>query len=297
VPAKKLLWLDTDIGDDVDDALALGLAASSPELELVGVSTVFRNARERARLAWKVLEDFGAPGVPVYAGLSRPRRQPVERFRMSQGRVVGAAHRRRPVPGRGVERMVEAVLARPGRVTLVSIGPLTNVAAAITREPRFAGALKGCVAMCGVYGEQSREWNIHCDPEAAAVVFGSGLRPRVVGLDVTRRCVMSAKDLAAFRTSRRPGARLLWRLSRLWQGGRRGRRPTLHDPLAVALLLDPNLVTLCPMKVDVELRGRFTRGFTVARAAPGRGAADALVAVDVAAARFLRLFRERVAGR
>ena len=288
--------LDTDIGDDVDDALALTFALLCGRIELLGVTTVFRDTVRRAELACCVLEALGRSDVAVYAGLGKPLLDPA-----AEGRAAIAAHRsrqmeaierypasRRPGDRRAVDFIIDTVMGGDGEITLVPIGPLTNIAAALTLEPRLAERARICL-MGGCTHRLKAEWNAACDPGAARIVFGSGPPITMVGLDVTERCRMSYEQVRAIGAVDRPINRLCFELIHLWGGDAREPRPVLHDPLAVAMVFDPTFCETRSMRIDVETRSEHLAGATVPRR-EGEGEPNAEVCVAVDAERFLSYF-------
>ena len=288
--------LDTDIGDDVDDALALTFALLCREIELLGVTTVFRDTVRRAELACCVLEALGRSDVAVYAGLGKPLLDPV-----SKGRAAIAAHRprqmevierypasARPHDRRAVDFIIDTVMGGDGEITLVPIGPLTNIACAFTLEPRLTEKARICL-MGGCTHRVRAEWNAACDPEAARIVFGTGVPITMVGLDVTERCRMSYEHVRAIGAVERPINRLCFELIHLWGGDALEPRPVLHDPLAVGMAFDPAFCETRSMRIEVETRSAHLGGATVpSRAGEGRPNAEVCVAVD--AERFLAYF-------
>jgi purine nucleosidase len=301
------LILDTDIGDDVDDALALALAVGSPEVELVGVTTVYQCAGLRARLARHLLAAYGRPDVPVQAGVDRPllgRLRPA--WVPNQAAVLreaqdgaGAEPSEGPEgPEAAIRLIVREGLRRQGLV-LLTIGPMTNAALALALEPRLAGRLR-VVAMAGAWDRQGGEYNVACDPEAVAAVLAAGVPVSFVGLDVTTRCVLPAADLERLSqaaASGSPAERVLYAFVRAWQGATPAsppRRPILHDPLALAAVFRPELLRWEDIHVAVELASPHLRGQTCR--VPG-GAPNARVARAVDAEAFLELFATRVCRR
>ena len=304
--------LDTDIGDDIDDAYALAMAARSAELRLAGVTTVFRSARRRAQLATRLLAELGRAEVPVRAGcdmplVETPRGRNDDRHDV-KGAFIPSQHagdyEEVPVTGEhAVDFIIAAVRGAaapgaPGRVSLVGIGPLTTIAMALRKAPDMAGALQSITLMGGVYSEQFPEWNILCDPEAAWVVFHAGAPLRLVGLDVTMQCLLSEENVRRM-SQRRTGALSLLDLwTRRWFSHSGSSTPVLHDPLAVATLVDPTLVTWEERTVEVVLEGRL-RGCTTTRRPVDRHGVTvpgprAQVAVAVDVRRFTELFMERI---
>jgi len=299
--AKKVL-LDTDIGDDIDDALALGLLLSCPEVELVGVTTVFKNVQLRARLALKVLEAFGRDDVTVVCGIGHPidedRRvfTDADHFPRQAEVLLDDPPKGKPQEGFAVDFIARTILESPGEISLLSIGPLTNIAGAIRKYPRIVKAVKEYVMMGGhngLFGRTRAEWNVQCDPLAAKMVFDSGIPMTMVGLDVTVKCPMRPDDLVRLRACRKESVKLLCKLIELWQDADKTRLPILHDPLAAALLVDRSFVRTTKERISVETRGELTRGFTVP-VEDGRAGCE--VAVDVQSERFLDFFVERLTG-
>jgi purine nucleosidase len=287
--------LDTDIGDDIDDALALAFALMSGEIELLGVTTVFKNAEQRAELACCVLEALGRTEIPVYTGLGNILLQSIPEWE----KIAANHHPRqmeiltkqqpsiKPQPGRAVDFIIDTVMSGDGDITLVPIGPLTNIAAAFITEPRLTEKAKLCL-MGGATDRVRPEWNALCDPEATRVVFGTGVPITMVGLDVTTKCVMTYEQVKAIGAVNRPINQICCSLIHLWGGDNPEPRPTLHDPLAVATVIDPSFCRYRDMRIEVETRADHLRGATV----PTRGEPNTAVCVDVDSARFMDYFVE-----
>ena len=292
--------LDTDIGDDIDDALALALALQSPELDVRAVTTVIDDTETRTRLAWKELGLYGRHDVPVATGASEPLLDPVRTTRARQFEVLteadtvpAAAHRR------AADLIIDTLMASPQPITLVPIGPLTNIALALKGEPRIKPKIARIVLMGGAFHMLQQEYNIWRDRVAAEIVFSSGVPITAVGLDVTTRCKLEGADLARLRAADNPASRFLVKLIELWQNGHAGQYPTLHDPLAVAVAFQPNLVETQLGRVQVETSCCVTNGMTMFTAAdqlPHGLQATTLIARDVDVRRFLDLFLARLAA-
>jgi inosine-uridine nucleoside N-ribohydrolase len=285
--------LDTDIGDDIDDALALTLAVMSGEIELLGVTTVFKNAEQRAELACCVLEALGRGDIPVYAGIGKTILQSIPDWEK-----VAASHRPRqmeilkkqppslqPQSGRAVDFIIDTVMSGDGDITLVPVGPLTNIAAAFITEPRLARKAKICM-MGGATDRVRPEWNALCDPEATRVVFSTGVPITMVGLDVTTKCVMRYEQVKAIGAVNRPINRICFELIHLWGGNNPEPRPMLHDPLAVAMVIDPTFCQRRDMRIEAETRADHLRGATV----PVSGEPNTSVCVSVDSERFMDYF-------
>ena len=279
--------LDTDIGTDVDDIVALGLLLRAPCIDLRAVTTVYANALLRARMVRAVLARADRTGIPVGSGADLPlmKREPLfwEGWE-GEGIVDEADSSAEPLP-HAVDLLISTVLAAPGAVTVVAIGPLTNIALAILREPRFATAVRRIIVMGGIIQRRRDqlaapfvEHNIRCDPEAAKIVLTSGAPITLVPLDVTTQVRVRRQDLAHLATDAL-GRMLADQLDRyLRHKDRDWTHP--HDALAAALVLRPDFVVTEPMYVDVEAHGELTRGETVA-IQPARGD-DSRPTVEVA---------------
>ncbi len=275
--------LDVDTG--IDDALALLLALRSPELSLLGVTTVAGNVDvdQTTRNTLAVLELAGAGHVPVARGAARPllRRLTTATFFHGPNGLGGVelpAARRAPEPEPAALFLIRQALARPGEITLVATGPLTNVALALRLDPTFGPALRRLVVMGGaarVPGNVSpvAEANFYADPEAARIVFEAGLPLTMVGLDVTARALFPADLYYRLNEARRrsPGrfdalaAFCLDILDFYLQADLAAGLPgsPLHDPLTVAALIWPELLHLEPAFVTIETESPAARGQSV----------------------------------
>jgi purine nucleosidase len=292
--------LDTDIGDDIDDALALALALQSPELEVRAVTTVIDDTENRTRLAWKELGFYGRHDVPVATGASEPlldsrRTGTAPQFQVltAADTVPAAAHRR------AADLIIDTLMTSPQRITLVPIGPLTNIALALKGEPRIKEKIARIVLMGGAFNMLVQEYNIWRDRVAAEIVFSSGVPITAVGLDVTTRCKLEGADLERLRAANNPASQFLVQLIGLWQNGHSGQYPTLHDPLAVAVAFQPNLVETQLGGVQVETSCCVTNGitmFTPADRLPQSVHPTTLISRDVQVRRFLDLFLDRLSA-
>ena len=291
---------DTDIGDDIDDALALALALQSPELDVRLVTTVLDDTETRTRLAWKELGLYGRRDVPLAMGAPEPLLDPRRFTRARQFEVLAAedivpeAARRR-----AAEAIIETLLAAGEKITLVPVGPLTNIALALKTEPRIKEKIERIVLMGGAFELLRPEYNIMRDRAAAEIVFSSGVPITAVGLDVTLKCQLQGSDFARLRAADNPASRFLVRLIELWQNNRPDQYPILHDPLAMAVALQPGLIETQAGAVRVETNSPLTNGmtiFTPAARLPKEARATTLVARTVNVRGFLDLFVARLSA-
>lgn len=334
---RHALILDVDTG--IDDSLALLYACADPAIDLVAVTCCGGNVEaEQVHANTRgLLELLGRNEVPVALGRRRPIARPLETTPETHG-PTGTGYATLPAPTTpaldtdGVELLVELARSRPGELTLVNLGPLTNLAAAVLMEPRLPELLRSVSIMGGAFSSNGNtaprtEWNVHVDPEAAKVVYAawaasSGRHPLpvVMGLDVTERAVLlprHLRELAARRGSVGAPAgddeafmgarfddpllryvidalRFYFEFHARYDGFYGA---FIHDPFVVAAANDPGLVTTRPVFLDVELGGTLTTGEVVAdwRDRWGRDP-NAEVAVDGDADRFLDRLLELAAG-
>ena len=285
--------IDTDIGDDIDDALALALALHSPELLLRGVSTVFGDTQRRAQLARYLLYVFGHDDIPVAAGASTPLVPRHPHAQPSGVAQVGILEERNVdvdvlnLDGRsGAELIIDTARAYQGQLTLICIGPLTNIALALLIEPDLSLAIRNIVMMGGSSSIALPEWNIRNDVKAAEIVLTSGIPITLIGMNITLRCSMRRRDIEQLSMCDTSEAHLLTSLLDIWQQHRprwHPSRPYLHDPLTVAALCNPSLLRFQEVPVRVMTQGLF-KGFTVPRVKGGT-MVNAAVGVRVREAR------------
>lgn len=279
--------IDTDIGDDIDDALALAVALRSPELAIRAITTVSGDTHRRAQLAAHLLHTFEHKDIPIAAGLSMPLQ-----FRHRPSGVPQAAILPHNMPSSaisplsGPELIIQTALAYSGRLTLVCIGPLTNVATALILEPHILPAIRSVVMMGGSSGIPLPDWNVRSDTMAAQIVLDSGIPVTMLGLNITSRCQLRDCDIAQLQRNTTPQVQLLSALLAVWQRHRprwHPRLPYLHDPLTIAVLCKPELFRFQEMTARVLTRGPL-QGFTVPRFIHGP-IVNAVVGVKVAQAR------------
>ncbi|WEX09561.1 nucleoside hydrolase [Chelativorans sp. AA-79] len=274
---RKII-IDTDPGQD--DAVAILLALASPELEVLGITAVAGNVplALTVKNARKVCELAVRPHVAVYAGATRPMVNELVTAEHVHGRT-GLGGPDLPDPtmplqhAHAVDFVIDALMAHdPGEITLCTLGPLTNVALALVREPRIAPRVKEIVMMGGGFFEggnitPAAEFNIYVDPHAADVVFRSGIPIVMMPLDVTHKALTTATRIAAFRDlGTRVGAvtaELLEFFERFDEEKYGSDGGPLHDPCVIAYLLRPELFRGRRCNVSVETASPLTRGMTV----------------------------------
>jgi inosine-uridine nucleoside N-ribohydrolase len=260
VRSPELVILDTDIGDDIDDAFALALALRSPELHILGITTAYGDTEMRARLVDRYLWSVGRSEIPVAAGVPTPHL-----YNLTQAAYA------RQIPARihadGVEFLLEQIRAHPGQITLIAIGPLSNIRTAIERDPATFRKLKRVVLMGGaVYRgyedwktgahepATKPEWNFRCDPAGAKALLASGVPVFIMPLDSTQIRLEQPAQGAIFSH----GSLLTDQLTLLyhqWTGAEEWKKPTLFDPVAVAFAIRPDLCPATPLRLEVDDAG------------------------------------------
>ena len=306
----KRLILDTDPG--VDDSMAIFFALVSPEIELEALTTVFGNGgvTQTTANALRVLETAGRPDIPVMPGAVKPLlREYRGKGYMVHGRDgLGDTNmppaQTSPQTGRAAEFLVEQIMSSPSKFTLVAVGPLTNLALAVSLEPQIAKCVQEVVIMGGVVSGKGNaspvaEANIHNDPEAARIVFHAGWPITMVGLDVTRKVVMTPAYLDRLASARTPITDFISAITPVYLGysQRKGHAGVhVHDSSAIAYTIDPTLFQTQRHYVDVEIGDGLTSGQTVA---DWQGhwdrPANVNVCLNVDAARVLDLYLDRIA--
>ncbi len=310
----RRIIIDTDPG--IDDALAILIAIASPELHIEALTITGGNCRVDQGVinALKILELVGAKDIPVMRGLNPPLLLPTARYSGSDvhgGRGLG--HAELPPPSTlpsnqpAVDGLIEWILNNPHEISIIAMGPLTNLAMAIQQEPRITQLVQEVVVMGGAFKTdgnnrtRTAECNIYNDPHAAKIVFDSGMPITVVPLDVTRKALLTKKDVTELRVKFRdsPVVRFFNRATQSYFKFHPGRRDVktcvLHDPLALSLTIQPNLVRTERSAVDVELSDPLTLGRTIADFSQmTRKPPNLSVALEVDAARFIDLFVDRL---
>ncbi len=303
------ILIDCDPGHD--DAMAILLALASPELELLGVTTVAGNASlaNTTANAIRVLDHVGRADVPVAAGAERALVRPVH-VPVDVHGETGLDGPSLPPPSRAPveQHAIDFLAAQIGGcecpVTLVATGPLTNVALFLARHPRAAEALERVVIMGGAIGEgnvtPAAEFNIWADAEAAQRVFTSGLDLTMVGLDVTHQALLTPAHGERLRAAGRAGrlvAELRDYYARHYEGERAMAGAAVHDAVAVAQVARPQLLETPPCWARVECASELSRGRTVVALRPGPGREpNARAATAIDAGGFLELLVERIAS-
>lgn len=285
--------LDTDIGSNIDDSLALAYLLRHPGCDLLGVSTVSGDVVKRAACAEVLCREAGRDDVPVHCGAPGPLLSGTGQSAVPlYPAIAHRPHRTDRTTGTAIDFMRWAIRARPNEVTLVTIGPFTNVALLFALDPKLPSLLKAVVSMAGVYFPHERpvETNIVIDPVAAAMVYAASARPgaaphTLVGLNVTTRCTMTAADFRVRHRGAVPPAPALLEMAEAFF--RRRRHVTFNDPLAASVALSPEL---CSYETGVVTMNVNAGGEAAARTffAPDRAGGERQKAAESSGHRVAR---------
>lgn len=255
--------IDTDIGGDIDDLLAITMALNSPELQIEGITTVGMRSDLRAKIASALLHLYHLDHIPVAAGAQTPLSGECEREEYPN--QYGEELADFPVVSEvdGADLMIRLVNKAPGEITIVAIGAMTNLALAIERSPEFIRNVKEIILMGGEYSAHYREYNIVSDPEAADILFRSGIPLTAAGLEVCLDLTYDTDQaVETFLSHGTEQMSFLARLVKRWQSVGVNRPIIMFDAIPFALLIDRSLAVAELRSVQVETKGEHTRGMT-----------------------------------
>lgn len=305
----KRIIIDTDPG--VDDALTFLLAFASPEIQIEALTTTQGNVtvEKATQNALATLGFLSASHIPVAKGCVLPIVGPLLASDHVHGQSgIGNAKlpqpTSQPVSQHAIDYLIERFLAEPGELSLFTIGPLSNVALAIRKEPRFASAIKEMVIMGGAIREGGNitaqaEFNIYTDPHAAHIVFHSGIPITLIPLDVTHKCMLYRKDVQRLQKINSPISQFIEDATAVYLEFTKEKTGidgcALHDPLTLATIIAPELLTLKEHYVDVDISGGISTGKTFADFyRTTEKPANMKVALDVRGEEFVELFLQRM---
>ena len=276
-PSKpQRIILDTDPG--VDDAIAFFLALRSPELQVEAITPVSGNVPLAFTLpnALRLIEIAGRPEIPVAAGAAVPlmRRLVTAAYVHGNNGLGGVEFpepKIKPVAENASDLIRRVVRANPGEITIVAIGPLTNVATVLKADPGIAPMIKSFVLMGGSLSggniTPAAEFNFYVDPEAARIVFDSGVPITMVGLDVTNKVLLHESQVRILEAAQNPVSQAAGKIMRATMSRIKPTKDetvvAMHDPLTIASLIDPSVVTLKDYYVQIETTGEMTAGMSV----------------------------------
>lgn len=257
--------IDTDIGDDIDDAFALLCALANPEFDILGITTVFKNTPQRAKIVKDILKSVGREDIPVFAGIEVPLTGNVIKWDYenygSDGKVR-VHHYREDMSdytyneGSAVDFILETAKKYPNEVTLIALAPFTNIGEACKKDPKAFALLKEAYIMAGQPFTEYAEWNVRVDPYSAKTFFESGIDITCYPLNVTTKCKLYEKEIERVYSIENPAVKNVANMMRVWiesnnPSGELKRYPTMHDPLCMIGVTKPEVCSYEQMEVKV----------------------------------------------
>lgn len=268
---KKVI-LDTDIGDDIDDSFALLLLLESHKFNCLGVTTVFRNSLKRAKMAKQLIRSLGYD-IKVYRGIDDPLKQNIDHLISKEikekekydedGKYIfpqydKSMENEKVEDENAVDFIIRMIHLYPHEVTLIPIGPLTNIASAIKKDPTIVPLIKEIRLMGAGLNLNFVEWNIFCDPDAAKIVFSSNINKIVaVTINVTSLTSLTEEEVNSLKHNNSKAIKLVYEAMMKWFKHYEFSSPVMHDPLTVASLIDESIINtqLCHLDVDLSKDG------------------------------------------
>lgn len=268
---KKVI-LDTDIGDDIDDSFALLLLLESHKFNCLGVTTVFRNSLKRAKMAKQLIRSLGYD-IKVYRGIDDPLKQNIDHLISKEikekekydedGKYIfpqydKSMENEKVEDENAVDFIIRMIHTYPHEVTLIPIGPLTNIASAIKKDPTIVPLIKEIRLMGAGLNLNFVEWNIFCDPDAAKIVFSSNINKIVaVTINVTSLTSLTEEEVNSLKNNNSKAIKLVYEAMMKWFKHYEFSSPVMHDPLTVASLIDESIINtqLCHLDVDLSKDG------------------------------------------
>jgi purine nucleosidase len=261
---KIPLLFDTDIGSDIDDTVALTYLLAQPRCELLGITTVTGDPQVRAQLVDTVCQNFGRKEIPIHSGAARPLLVPQQQPEVPQKTVLSKyPHREHFAPNTAIDFLRQTIRSRPHEITLLAVGPFTNVGLLFALDPEIPTLLKQLVIMGGNFrrapGYGLKEWNTMGDPHASAIMFAGHVPgTRCYGLDVTTQCTMPIDECR--QKFGRGRLKVVADMAEVWF--QRATVMTYHDPLAAACVFQPDLCTYDSGTIEMELQSNRLLGYT-----------------------------------
>ena len=268
---KKVI-LDTDIGDDIDDSFALLLLLESHKFNCLGVTTVFRNSLKRAKMAKQLIRSLGYD-IKVYRGIDNPLKQNIDHLISKEikekekydedGKYIfpqydKSMENEKVEDENAVDFIIRMIHLYPHEVTLIPIGPLTNIASAIKKDTTIVPLIKEIRLMGAGLNLNFVEWNIFCDPDAAKIVFSSNINKIVaVTINVTSLTSLTEEEVNSLKNNNSKAIKLVYEAMMKWFKHYEFSSPVMHDPLTVASLIDESIINtqLCHLDVDLSKDG------------------------------------------
>lgn len=304
-------FIDTDIGDDIDDAIAL-LYACNARLNIVGVSTVYRCSMMRAKLAKHILSLCGCGNIPVYAGIDKAIIQDGSKLQISEKWLPQSEIEQVKNPewlphyfpeienakvekSHAVDAIIENAKKHRDILSIMAIGPLTNIAFAIRKAPEICSYISEIILMGGNFNDVA-EWNFKLDPESAYIVINSGINIKIIGSDITWECcTFSQKDFLDFKYKIENKYDFINKMLTKWQEQPlyKGKTPCMHDSLPVAAIIEPDIVSFKSKNIKLGLSGN-ERAKIIINKKESERQATVLAAISADKERFWNSFNKNI---
>lgn len=259
---KEKILLDTDIGSDIDDAIALSYLLLNPKCEIVGITTVSGESEKRAMIADVICKKSGK-NIPILPGAEEPIliEQPQKECQQSKALSKFKDYRKDYPSGEAIEFMRKTIRENPGQITLLTIGPLTNVALLFKVDPEIPFLLKGLYCMAGWFLDNKRnvEWNIKCDPDAFYIVNKAEIFAHYTGIDVTAKAKLH-RDKVREEFKKHPLLSTVLEFAEVWFG--KSEYVTFHDIVAASAIFSREIMSFKRGFVDMEIENKEKSGFT-----------------------------------
>jgi purine nucleosidase len=304
VPERVIL--DTDIGTDVDDAYAIALLVNCPEVKIEAITTVWADARLRARMVRKLLDLLDRPDIPVAAGESLPVNPERPAFLMGhEGRGVVDDDEDLSLLEEPAGVVIESLLRKyPREIKVLLIGPQTNLGKLLSEKPDLAPLIKEFVVMGGTpfygpkeiqsFGERAVDYNMITDPEAARIVFSSGVPITMIGTNVTMPTLLKKDHIERIQKHGAPSTDLLYSMTSEWLGVIDKPETPMHDPLAVTAAFNLEFLETMMLNIKIETKGELTAGLTVVNHYDFEGLNAVRVATDARSDEFIEFMLQRI---
>jgi purine nucleosidase len=305
VVAERVI-LDTDIGTDVDDAYAIALLANCPEVKIEAITTVWADAKLRARMTRKLLNLLERPDIPVAVGESLPMNPERPVFLMGhEGRGVVDDDEDFSLLEEPAGVVIESLLRKyPQEIKVLLIGPQTNLGKLLSEKPELAPLIKEFVVMGGTpfygpkeiqsFGERPVDYNFITDPEAARIVFSSGVPITMVGTNVTMPTLLKKHHIERIQKHGASSTDLLYSMTSEWLRVIGASETPMHDPLAVTAAFSLEFLETIMMNVKIETKGELTTGLTVVNHYNYDGLNTVRVATEAKSDEFVEFMLQRI---
>lgn len=304
--ARQRIIVDTDIGTDVDDAYALMLLARCPEVKIEAITTVWADAELRARMVRKLLDLLGLDDIPVAVGEDKPLNSERDAFLLGhEGEGVFDGNEKLSLSDAPAADVIESLLRKyPNEIKVLLIGPQTNLGKILLQKPELAELISEFIVMGGtpfygpremeLFGEKPIDYNLVTDPEAAHIVFDSGVPITMIGTNVTMPTLLKREHFERLKKHAAPATQLVCAMTEKWLKVIGQDQTPMHDPLAVTAAFTLEFLETMMLNVAIETEGRLTAGLTVVNRRANAELNRVRVATDARSEDFMEFMLQRI---